>query len=42
MKRECERAIWAAARGGALYCGHFLAEEEPDEVIAAVEGFLRD
>jgi hypothetical protein len=29
-------------RRAALDCRHYLAEEKPDEVIAAVEGFLRD
>ena len=32
---------WApAARGRALPCGHFLAEERPAEVIAELRGFL--
>ena len=37
-------AVWSAqakdVRGHALDCGHFLAEERPGEVAAALEGFL--
>jgi haloacetate dehalogenase len=29
-------------RGQALDCGHYLAEEKPDEVLALVQSFLRD
>ena len=33
---------WAAdVRGGGLPCGHFLAEEAPDETYAALRDFLR-
>jgi haloacetate dehalogenase len=32
---------WAAqVDGAALACGHFLAEERPDEVVEALQGFL--
>lgn len=34
---------WAAdVRGGPLPCGHFLAEEAPDETHAALRAFLHD
>lgn len=37
----CWREVSTAEVGGhALDCGHFLAEEKPEELLAALEGFL--
>jgi len=40
-KREAVQPIWEDVRGGIIQSGHFVAEEKPQDVLAALVPFLR-